>query len=231
MIIYPIQSWGLGDVIWEQTLVKKIADGNPIIWPVEPQFVGALNRAYPDVLFIPRSLDELKRTRMEDYIEDGIRYLPLRWTDSLLKVPFSQCMASKYMFYGMDYHIWKTHAMWHRDTEKEEKLFNLLGCGQGPYAFVNCIFGSENQLKVQIPPMEGLDVVEMRPIAGFSMFDWAAVLERADAIHTVSTSNLYMLEMLELKAPEIHIYVRKPNERDLTTVDYIFEKHKYIQHL
>jgi hypothetical protein len=50
---------------------------------------------------------------------------------------------------------------------------------------------------------------------GFTLFDWSKIIENASEIHTVSTSNLFLLETLTLKADKINIYPRKPRENNL----------------
>jgi hypothetical protein len=61
---------------------------------------------------------------------------------------------------------------------------------------------------------------------GYSLFDWAAVMEQAVEIHTVSTSIIYLLELLHLRA---HIYIRRPDERSHSYYDYLLEQ-KHILH-
>ncbi len=231
MIYAPIQRWGLGDIIWEQTLVRKLAQGNPIVWGVEPQFLEGLLRAYPGIHFFPQLVDDKNYLRMEGHEEHGIKYLPLRFADTICNVEYKDCMKSKYMLYNMDYRCWKEKAMWHRDTVKENELFMLLGCDKGPYNFANNIFGSQSQLTVNIELESDLPIVQMRTIPGYSLFDWARVMENAEAIHTVSSSINYILEMINVKAEEVHLYPRKPIEVDFRNIEYILEKHKYIRHI
>ncbi len=231
MIIVPIQWFGLGDIIFEQTLVRKIAKGNAIMWPSDALFVEGLNRAYPDITFIDRAKADIDYECKEDYVKNAMRFLPLRWADTILKVPYSQCMASKYALYDMDYRIWKEKAMWRRDEEKEDELYKLLQCDKKEYNLVNSFFGSQSQLRVSIEVSNGLPNINMGTVQGYSLFDWAKVIENASTINVVSSSIIYILEMLALKAPEVHLYCRKPIEHDFKTIDYIFEKHKYIQHL
>lgn len=71
------QYFGLGDIIWEQTLVKAIADVKPVIWPVMPQFVEGLNRAYPDITFVDMNLLKLDYNRNYEYEFAGAKILPM----------------------------------------------------------------------------------------------------------------------------------------------------------
>ncbi len=227
MKICVIQFFGAGDVIWEQTLVHLLSKGHPVIWPVEPHFVEGFNRAYPHITFVDRTKFNIDYNCAEDYVKDGIRYLPLRFTDSIMKVPYKFCMESKYRCYDMDWRIWKQQAMWYRDRKKESELFTELGLKEGQeYTLVNRFFGSNSQL---IAPISERGI-EMCSMPGYSLFDWALILERATNIFTVSTSIIFLLELLELKAKEIHLFPRKPIEQNFENVDYILQKHKYILH-
>ena len=232
MIIVPNQFFGIGDVIWEQTLVRSLAGNNKILWPVMPQFVEGLNRAYPDdMTFIDYNLLKLDYDRKDHYVAGDMSVLPLRWADHLLKVPYSDCMKSKYMMYGMDWEMWDDNAMWFQDSNKENELFQILGCEPRCYQLVNVNFGSDSVHKINIPTHNMLPVVEMRTIPGFSLFDWTKVICNAAEIHTVSTSIIYMLEQLNILAKEVHLYPRKPHEHDFRNIEYIIKRHKYIKHL
>lgn len=229
MVIVPNQFFGLGDIIFEQTLVRMF--GDKILWPVEPQFVDGLQRAYPDITFIAKTFLNINYDRKDEYETNGMKVLPLRWSDSLMNVAYSDCMKSKYMLYGKDWAKWKDSAMWVRDGKKEKELWYLLGLHEGrPYNLVNTTFGSESQLNIPLVINNGLPTIHMRTIEGCSLFDWAKVIENATHIHTVSTSIIYLLELLPLKAETVNIYPRKPIEQDLRNVAYILTSHDYIKH-
>ncbi len=49
-MIVPIQKWGIGDIIFEMTLVRAFKE--PVRWVVEEQFIDGLQRAYPDIGFV-----------------------------------------------------------------------------------------------------------------------------------------------------------------------------------
>jgi|SRR6185436_10236719 len=237
MIIFPLQSFGVGDVIFTQSLVRKIANGNKVLWGVESHFVDGLNRAYDGITFIDKKLINVDYNRRDDYVINGMRVLPIRWSDANLKVPYNQCMRAKYDAYNEDWRTWKEHAMWNRDKEMETKLGIKNGIWEndydrdfGEYNLVNTIFGSESQLQVPIEVNNGLLNIQMKTIEGFSLFDWAGIIEQANEIHTVSTSIIYLLELLDLKAKEVHLYTRKPIEPTFDNISYILEKHNYILH-
>ena len=230
MTVLPLQSFGLGDVVFSMTLIKRIANGNPIMWGVLSHFVEGLNRAYPDVTFIDWTklgIDYNTKQHKEIYhAEYGkCTIIPIRWADSIMKVGYEQWMRSKYDMYGMDYRDWKEHAMWVRDEEKENELINLVGDSD---TFVNDMFGSDCKLKSSVPIFP--NAIKMRVIEGYSLFDWAGVIQKATQIHTVNTSIIYLLEQLELSAKEVHIYPRSIKGQTHKGVDYLINKHNYIYH-
>lgn len=229
MVIIPLQPFGIGDIIFTQTLVRTIANGNPILWPVFPQFVDQLNRAYPDVAFV-NWLDckvDYDCKEQREIMHNGAPavLLPIRWADSILKVPYSQCMRAKYDLYGLDYREWKRDAMWVRSEDKD-----LRAIKPGEYNFVNNNFGSDAALHTYIITTNGLPNVFMEVLPEYSLFDWSRLIVNATEIHTVSTSIIYLLEMLDLKAKEVHLYPRKPIEQDFRNVEYLLQKHKYVLH-
>lgn len=242
MTIIPNQYFGIGDVIFCQTLVNQIANGNPIVWPVMPQFVEGLNRAYPHITFVDWRTFKIDYERKDQYEIDIEPYgkctvLPIRWADNIMKVPYTHCMRAKYDLYGLDYRDWKDKAMWERDKLREAELMLEYDYSSDletmyPFIFKNVIFGSDCKLKINIKDVtfSGIPTIEMYPIDRFSLFDWAAIIRCAEQIHTVSSSILYMLELLPLQAKEIHLYARKPIETHFKNVDYLFTK-PYILHV
>ncbi len=233
MTLVPIQFFGIGDIIFEQTLVLALAQGGDVLWPVLPDFVEGLTRAYPAITFISVDALPLNYERREEYTIGNLRVLPLRFADSILDVPYSENMKSKYKLYGMDWHDWKRDAMWQRDYAREQELWDQLGLKDGtPYNFINTNYGSGVPFQIEEPALDNdYAVVRMQIIEGFSLFDWALVIERAATVHTVSTSIIYLLELLDLAAPEVHLYARKPHELDFSAIDYLLQKHRYSKHV
>ena len=225
------QFFGLGDVIFCIQLVRNLMEkGYKALWPVMAEFVAPLKKAYPDIDFIdvnltnPNLWTNIPGNKMDKTV-NGTRFLPIRWTYEIMKVGMDRCMTSKYDFLHMDWEKWK-NATFVRDVIKEQELFDKLGLKDGePYTLVNKMFGTQPIRTAQMPNFNG-PVVEMKVMEGFSLFDWCKVIENASEIHTVSTSIVYLFELLELKC-EPHIYIRKPIERDHSNYQHIMTKHKY----
>lgn len=225
-MIFPLQYFGIGDVIFSQTLIRNL--GTNILWPVQDMFVEGLQRAYPDINFVNKSYFHDAVFNIKDRrTVGGLQIEPIRWADSILKLTYTDCMRAKYMMYGQDYKLWKVHAMYKRDKAQEKKLFDSLGI-TGKYNLISQTFQTNFGGKKQIPVNNGFQNIEMKFIPGFSLFDWSLVIERAEEIHAVSSAILYILELLDLKQP-IHLYPRT-NEYNLSNVDYLFTK-PYILHV
>lgn len=228
MIITPLQYFGIGDVMFSISIARQwIAEGHTVIWGVMRQYVDDLNRAYPDITFVDYKTLPINYNRQDEhdhYLPDGsfYRVVPLRWSVEICKVPYRDCMKSKYQMFGLDWHNWKVNAMFTRDAAKEQALYDLV-VKEKPYKVINRFFRSTNTGKVHIA-VQGIEM----PLHGYSLFDWAKVLEEAEEIHTVSTSIIYMLELLQLNAKKVYIYKRFPDEKTHDNYSYILQSHNYV---
>lgn len=206
-----LQPFGLGDIIFCQTIAHKLGD---VIWPVLPQFYEQVKRAYPAINFttispVPLDIRSFKSV-------NGYDVIPIRFSDTIQRVPYRLVMRAKYDMLGMDYRSWKDFAGFERDLEKEKELARIVGA-DGNHKVVNRTFTRDNRaLDISVG-----DAIEMRPIEGFSLFDWSSVLETATEIDTVSTSVLFTLSLLQLRCKP-RVYVRKPLEKNHQNYDYIF---------
>jgi hypothetical protein len=137
-------------------------------------------------------------------------------------------MRSKYDMYGVDWRDWNKYNNYQRDMNREKRLFESLGLTEGePFTLINRTFRTDLSKRADIRVSNGLKQVEMRYIEGYSLFDWSYTIQQATEIHTVSTSIIYLLEMLELKAKHIGIYIRRPDETSHEYYDYILRSHDY----
>jgi hypothetical protein len=201
-----------------------IKQGYTVVWPVQPSFIEGLQRAYPAMTFLPDSffakhLFEIK----QDRVMDSVRIIPIRWAESIMKRPYPLHMKSKYDLYGVDWQYWKTFAYPIRNLEREQELKELLNI-KGEYNLLQTTYGSEGKRNINVSVNNGLPTVHLKPISGYSLFDWCGVIEGATTIHAVSTSSLYLFEVLELQAREVHLYPRKPIEKDFKYVEFMFTK-------
>lgn len=225
------QPFGTGDHIFCQTIAHHfIGKGYKVLWPVMEHMVKGMQRAYPKITWIdqymvPVNLDERRR-----YDHGIFHHLPLRYAEHLLGRPYKMHMVSKYDYLGLDWRTWKKHAMPERSIFQEGALLGHLGLnGEQPFNFIATTFGSDFNHKIDINVGNEYRNIELKPIDGFSLFDWCAVIEKATTIHAVSSSTLYLFELLNLAAKEIHLYCRKPVESNFDYVSFLFTKN-YILH-
>lgn len=231
--VLVIQQWfGLGDIIWGQTIANDfIKAGYKILWPAKKEWVDGLRRAYPAIEFIDHELVPIDYENKKFYEKNGFTYLPMRFSESLMGKPYKFHMESKYSFLGKDWRTWREHAMPKRDRRKEEMLFDRLGIEpMEEYNFVATNFGSAGSREIEIVVNNDFKNIHLKPIEGFSLFDWCGVIERASEIHAVSSSTLYLFELLNLEAKSIHLYCRKPLEQNFDYVSFLFTK-PYILHV
>jgi len=224
MKIAPLQYFGIGDIIFCQTLANDwIAEGHEVVWGVQPEWVSDLQRAYPKVQFVDKASLPISYESQSEHDSHGYRVIPLRWSVEIMKTSYIDCMKTKYSMFNQHYMRWKEGAMWQRSVERERALFDKLGLNIGEsYVVVNETYQSDYKGHKTIQHNAGCRTVKMRTIPGFSIFDWALVLERAKEIHTVSTSLFYILEMLDLRQP-IHLYPRNTDPR-FDHIKYLFTK-------
>jgi len=230
-IIVFNQPFGLGDFIFCLTLFRDYtAQGFKVIVPVVPQYDN-LNKHFPDITFINKEMLNIDLERKDEYEINGMRVYPLRWSYEILKVPFRDCMKSKYGLFKQDWKRWRDNCSWVRDTAKEDELFyKVLGLHDGAeYNLTNSMFRCDTSGKAVFQVSNGYKNIPLQTIEGFTLFDWGKVIQNAITIHTVSTSLNYLLETMELKAKEIHLYIRRPDERDFRNIDYLFTR-KYKLH-
>lgn len=232
---YPLQSFGIGDCIFTAALGKHWVDnGGRVIWGAEPQFVEALSRAYPFITYVDKrvlSIDYNVKVRMP-YADGTIE--PIRWSDSIMKVPYWQVMRAKYDMYGLDFNMWRD-VMYERDKDHEAQLYDMLVTlgYEDPtkgYNLISPYYGSNSQFKAPIEVNNGLPNVYMSTIDGYSLFDYSTLIENATTIHAVSSSIVYLLELLSLNATEVHLYPRHM-EKDTwwKNIEYLCTKN-YVIH-
>lgn len=237
MIIIPQQFFGAGDAIFIQSLLRQLCEpGDKILYPIMPQFVDGFNRAYPNVTFIDYGLMKINYDNKTEVRTKDMRILPIRYADQLLKVPYHRCMAAKYELFGLDWNTWrdvkpKRGMEWH--VGKELNLYWDLMRADSPmggYNLISPYYGSNSQFKAPIEVSNGLPNVYMNSVEGYSLFDWSLLIENATTIHAVSSSIVYLLELLDLNATEVHLYGRHhEKETWLKNIEYLLTKN-YITH-
>lgn len=217
-----LQRFGVGDIIFSMSAIRSFKD--KVIWPVLSHYVDGLNKAYPDVFFIDSNLINIDFNKKDRYNVVDLSVIPLAHQD----IPLIDCMKNKYSYFNLDWKDWKKDAAYKRDKIKEKELFTQLGLVKGEkYNLISDTFQCDFKGKKRIQLQNGLKNVYLTSTADYSLFDWSYVIENASNIHAVSSSCIYLFELLDLKAEEVKLYLREPREKDHSNYDYILAK-KYI---
>ncbi len=223
------QPRGLGDIIFSMKAVLEFANGRNIIWPVVENFEN-IGKHFPGIMFVDWKKFKLDyNSNKQYYIEDGL-VVPLRYSDSLCGVKYNECMKSKHIYFGYDWQNWKDIKMV-RDNDSENILFDKMLSEYGieageKYNLINKNFRTDKSGVSNILPNNGLKNILMREVPGFTLIDWSKIIQEAEHIYTVGTSINYLIELIEIKAKTINLYVRKPDEKDFKNYDYILSESK-----
>jgi len=234
MAIIINQPFGAGDVIFCQSIAKEfVRKGHNVIWPVMPIY-APLAKHFPQITMIDKTLINIDYNRNDEYEYNGVNVIPLRFSDSICKVPYTQCMQSKYLLMDMDWREWKRDCDIKRDIVNEFKLFKELGLDKltGGYNLISEQFQTGGTRSFEIPKQDydnGLPNIKMSFKEGFTLIDWLTVWENATNIFSVASSNIYLFELFSITCP-IHLYVRRPNEQNHNNYSYLLTKDNYILH-
>lgn len=195
----------LGDIIWLVPMIRALQEeGNSVLWPVNSEYLS-LQKNFPDINFIDKSKIGINYdSRMTTNTPYGI-WLPYRYASENMGRTLQTCMQSKYQIYGHDWKMFRS-LYWNRDREAENKLFNQLTPGK-PYILVNRYFGAMGQMQITPQIDSDLPIVEMKPVPGYTIFDWCKIIEGASEIHSANTSLCYILDRMNLNIPT-HLYHR-----------------------
>jgi hypothetical protein len=223
------QYQGLGDILFCEPIANHFYNNgqNEIIWPVNPEFLW-IRDYIKYVNFVDKTTFNINYEDFEiHHLDDETMYIPLRFANPIYRglSPHDysdqfHTMLDKYRFLNLSTNLWKT-TKWERNFIKEDELFNKV-VKDNNYILVNSNWSNGNF------DFSFLDsnkkIVHMDKIENFNLLDWGKIIENADEIHTVSTSNLYMIETLNLKTDKVYIYPRVPLEHNLDGINEFVNK-------
>lgn len=208
-----MQPWGIGDILYITPLIKALNEQNEVIWPVKKEFLWI--KDYIDLNFI----------EYYDGVYDNYplyTQIPTMYTDELMKHEgnFNYIMSSKYEYFGYDSSNW-LQLKWKRNISKELKLAEDLGVDikNDNYIIVNKHCGFPPHTANYINPLTDNKIIYLELIDNYTLLDWGLLLENAKEIHTVNTSILMVLGILNPNIP-IHVYPYV-GHKDLTIIDDI----------
>lgn len=216
------QPFGVGDILFLSPLVAQLKV-EQAIWPVVDHYYWIKDYISIDNLtFIKAS--EFNPLNYKDYVE-----VPFQHAHSLMPQA-NDCMEAKYLLLEADLELWRT-LTFNRNKERETQLKQHLNINSDDeFVFINNNFaGPEYKYKVDIKPETSLKIVYQEYIDGFTLLDWCGVLEQSIEIHTVSTALFFITEALNLENIPLHLYPRKPLDKDLSPIKTLINN-KWICH-
>lgn len=207
------QPAGLGDILFLQKFVDiKLSEGFEVIFPVNSNLTF-LNEYIkkPGLKFVSIDEDfEHKGSFHNGQIikKDDFEFYPFVIADRYIK---GSCMEAKYTFANENYIDWQNHLIWERNLEKENFIFyNHCKLNDGDkYSVVSNTWGTLPSFsKREIHTNQIYPEINIQPIEGYTIFDWAKVLENATEIYMIDTSFNYIVEKLNLKADNLYLFSR-----------------------
>lgn len=222
--LFIIQQHGLGDIIFTQTLIKQLAEGAPVIWPVKLHDLGQLYQAYPNIQWVREDLHMLTGDQVK--LIKQARVVPINRAYEIMSVAKHDWMKAKYELYGMDWRNWRLTL-----PVISSKIFDHIRIEDGPYNLINDTFRNDKSGKIPIRVNNGYRSINMSDpqYADLSLFDWVPLLAGAVEIHFVNSALLYLIELFDCQG-QLHIYDRWPDEHKFPYVHYIMSK-EYICHI
>lgn len=222
---------GLGDIIFIQTILNKfVEEGNRVILPVFQNYSN-IAKHFPNITILDKRFLAINYENKNEVVVDNTKVIPLRFSDNICRLPYRDCMKSKYMYFGLDWQTWKDNCIIVRDGKAEDRLYyEVLGLKDNEeYNLISETFTTQNISPIKIALNNRLKNVHLNFIQGFTLIDWLKVIQNATNIHAVSSSNIYLFELFNLKAKEVHLYIRKPYEKSHENYDYLLTKNYVLK--
>lgn len=226
----------LGDLLFIEPIIRMYSKEQEVIWPIKDQYYW-LKDYIPYVNIVKESEYGLDHEYCGFKDIDQDEYIPLRFATALIRdtdphdgVNHQHFMLDKYRLLGLPLDMWRT-LTWERNIVKEDKLYTELGLQEdSTYILVNYYMKDVYERQEEMVNTDyGTNVIYMKPTDGYTLLDWTKVIINASKIYTVETALLYMVEVLPIKATEIHMFSRSPWQDTLVGVKN-FISDRWIKH-
>ena len=223
------QFFGIGDILFIEPIMRYyFQQGHKVTVPILSKYLD-IQRNLPYINFVDKETFDIDYEEKEFIETDDRIIIPMRWSMEYYNSLLKNTMLNKYKMVGIDLEEWRK-LTWLRHRWRENKLKEVLGIKQGErFNLINCNFYSFENRTINLNINNKLKNIEMKFIPMFNLLDWAGIIEEAENIYTVNTSIIFLLEVLELKAKEIHLYSRNVNGADFIQTEYLRSKN-YILH-
>jgi hypothetical protein len=216
------QPFGIGDLLFIEPIAKYYQDlGENLSILVRPEHLW-LAEYMPKYRFVSTKHLIGAEDAIDRYMD--YRVIPLRFANPLVRglqlhdySDQRNTMTDKYRLVGLDVDLWRTWTFKPNYDRALKLLRNELGITKLWDYKYTVVWRDWSNGQGQIPEIKGEKVIEVRRIEGYTLLDWAIVLAKAKCIHTVSTSNFFIIETLK-NNQELYLYPRHPHESNLDGV-------------
>lgn len=234
------QPAGIGDIFFCQKIAQKLHDvGYNVVWPIIPEFMWLVDYLITNATFCSsvsefeyKNLYKTHNTHTFNFNTDN-QCVVVNLQDADRLFPNSSVMTSKYRAVQLNYSNWLKYFNFNRNREKENALFyDILKLKDNSlFALKNYFFASPPDEQICSTVVEAAvncdEIVYMRNIPDFTLFDWCKVLERACEIHTVDTSVILMVEKLNT-TDKLNLYSRHVPANFMHVAPIISNKWNFI---
>lgn len=236
-----IQTRGLGDIIVALPIAHWLITREgwqQISWPVQSEWVDDLERAIPWINWIGVDRDPSGRF----FYDEPMRLLSAAGADQCL--PLYQALtghpefsaSSAFQIQSFDqhkYHVagvpfdykWRAFRddprLISRDPERERALKDLALGGDTSTPWITAHLEGSDGTRTPLDPAlipEGHRLVEIRPIEGYSLFDWLGVIESSQAFVGVDSVWVNLIDQLGWPQTDLDCYFIPRSHIQLTPV-------------
>jgi hypothetical protein len=205
------QPYFLGDIIFVMALIQKyVNDGYDILYPVRDEYYN-LQKNFPTVKMIPLSkFPEYEKYNTHQVIVEDSVYIVLSLRYSYERVT-TQHMKNKYECVGLPMKMWRDIKIV-RDYNMENKLFIELGLKPDEkYNLIN-EFHRPFFHRTPIIIKNEYKNIYMSKLGNYSLLDWIGIMEKAQSIHTIATSLIFLMDSIDTMPKDMYLYRRYKGE-------------------
>jgi len=213
-----------GDIIFIMAILQKYhKDGYEVIYPLPNQYIEPISvkNYFPTINIISQN-----GYRQKNFINEGDEVTNLDFHRIYGKHQISGHMRFKYEDLDLPLDMWRDVEIT-RNHDAETRLFDYLELSDGKkYNFINEFWHGKNT-GLLVETGNDYPNINMSFIEGFTLFDWILVMQRAQSIHTVSTSINFFIDLYDMP-DDLHIYKRGA-QTNHDEYDFLFNKN-YVWH-
>lgn len=196
--LYILQPARIGDIIIALPVAEEMSRKYNVKWPVCKPYAGMFDyvdyvSAVPVEYSIDDSFNKVKK-----------QFMHLNHLDFIINGSRSQISRKRWIMSGLSFDEWpykvsgvdfsrKKELHINRNYEKEKQLACKLEIDTDKDYILTHSKGSRYTHNFKVK-----NSIEIRPVKGFCIFDWAGIIENATAVYAVDSSVANLMEGMQL---------------------------------